>query len=258
MILEDIVAYKKRKLEQEKSQTSLNKIIAKIESSLIGRNFKEALMSTDELSIIAEIKKASPSKGVIREDFDVLSIAEIYDRNNVNAISVLTEDKFFQGRDEYLSIIKKQTKVPILRKDFIIDPYQIYQSKLLGSDAILLIAAILSEKELNKFQYIAQEIGLQCLVEVHNKKELEVILSTQADIIGINNRNLHSFETKLEITEKLIEMIPSDKTVISESGIKTREDMEYLKNLGVNGVLIGESLMRCNSIIDKLKELRGG
>lgn len=258
MILDDIVAYKKRKLEQEKNQTSLNKIIAKIKSTSIERVFKEALMRADELSIIAEIKKASPSKGIIREDFNVLIIAEIYDRNNVNAISVLTEDKFFKGRDEYLSMVKEHTKVPILRKDFIIDPYQIYQSKLLGADAILLIASILSEKELNNFQCIAQEIGLQCLVEIHNKDELAVVLSTQADIIGINNRNLQTFETKLENTEKLIEMIPTDKTVISESGINTRADMEYIRHLGVNGVLIGESLMRCDSITDKLKELRGG
>ena len=257
MILDDIITHKKKKIEQEKIEKPLRKIIEQLKSLSIERDFKKAIKPSDQLKIIAEVKKASPSKGIIRKDFDALTIAKIYDSNNVDAISVLTEEKFFQGKDEYLMLIKKHTKVPILRKDFIIDPYQIFQSKLLGADAILLIAAILSEQELNKYINIAQEIGLQCLVEVHNTKELTIVLSTQADIIGINNRDLNTFQTMLETTEQLIKLIPTDRTVISESGINTRMDMRYLRGIGVDGVLIGESLMRADSIADKLKELRG-
>lgn len=257
MILDKIVAYKKMKVEEEKKITSFDSLISQIEKCETTRNFEQSINTQNELSIIAEVKKASPSKGIIRKDFDPLSIAEIYDKNGVSAISVLTEDKFFLGKNQYLSDIRTITYVPVLRKDFIIDPYQIYQSKVLGADAILLIAAILTKKQLVSFHRIAEEIGLQCLVEVHGKFELETALDTDADIIGINNRNLKTFETALETTEKLIQFIPKDKTVISESGIKNKTDMKFLKDLGVGGVLIGEAFMRTKSIDEKLRELRG-
>lgn len=257
MILDKIVDYKRKKLEEEKIITPFNKLVSQIEACNETRNFKKSIIENKDISIIAEVKKASPSKGIIREDFQPLAIAKEYEKNKVQAISVLTEDKFFQGKDEYLSQIKDITSVPILRKDFIIDPYQIYQARVLGADVILLIAAILTKKELMDFQSIAKEIGLQCLVEVHDEAELNIVLETEAEVIGINNRDLKTFKTTLETTEKLMSFIPKDRAVISESGINTRKDMEFLNNLGVQGVLIGESLMRAKSIDEKLRELRG-
>lgn len=257
MILDKIVDYKRKKVEEEKIITPFNKLASQIEACNETRNFKKSIIENKDISIIAEVKKASPSKGVIREDFHPLAIAEEYEKNKVQAISVLTEDKFFQGKDEYLSQIKGITSIPILRKDFIIDPYQIYQARVLGADVILLIAAILTEKELIGFQSIAKELGLQCLVEVHDESELNMVLKTEAEVIGINNRDLKTFKTTLETTERLMSFIPKDKVVISESGINTRKDMEFLSNLGVQGVLIGESLMRAKAIDEKLRELRG-
>ncbi|TCO73802.1 indole-3-glycerol phosphate synthase TrpC [Marinisporobacter balticus] len=257
MILDRIVNYKRKKVEEEKIYIPMAFIMDQIELSDETRDFKKAIKGNKQLSIIAEVKKASPSKGIIKEKFDPFEIARIYDENKVDAISILTEEKFFQGKNEYLKEVRRQIDTPILRKDFIIDPYQIYQSKALGADAILLITAILSKDELIDFQDIANKIGLQCLVEVHNQLELSVVLDTQAEIIGINNRNLKSFETRIETTQNLIKHIPKSKTIISESGINTKKDMDFLKNLGVDGVLIGESLMRAKSIDEKLRELRG-
>lgn len=194
---------------------------------------------------------------MIRQDFDPLAIAREYEANGAAAISVLTEPEYFLGRDEYLTEISADTAIPVLRKDFIIDPYQIVQSKLLGADCILLIAAVLSDSELASFLKLAGELDLQCLVEVHSREELERVLKTDADLIGINNRNLHTFETNLQTTLDLAPLIPEDKVVISESGIHTGADLLLLKDAGVDGVLIGESLMRAPDIALKLKELRG-
>ncbi len=257
MILDKIVNYKIKKVEEEKQIISMNEIISKLDIISKVRTFEKAMARKNELNIIAEVKKASPSKGVIKEDFDPLDIAKEYEKNKVNAISVLTEDKFFQGKKKYLREIKKITSLPILRKDFIIDEYQIYQSKVLGANAILLIVAILSEDAIIKFQNIAKEIGLDCIVEVHDEVELDIALNAQAKIIGINNRNLKNFETDIKTTEALIKKIPKEKIIISESGINTRKDMRFLEDLGINGVLIGESLMGSKSIKEKLKELRG-
>ncbi|MTI65299.1 MAG: indole-3-glycerol phosphate synthase TrpC [Firmicutes bacterium] len=257
MILDKITAYKRRVVEKDKKDISLGELVKRIDKTYKGRDFKKAIKKSKDLSIIAEVKKASPSKGIIREDFNPFEIARVYEKNKVEAISVLTEDKFFQGKKDYLSGIRKETSTPLLRKDFIIDVYQIYQSKLLGADAILLIAGILTKDELIIFQQVAKEIGLNSLVEVHDECELEKVLSTQADIIGINNRNLKTFKTDLKTTEKLIKYIPKRKVVVSESGINYMDDMKYLKDLGVDGVLIGESLMRASSIEKKLIKLRG-
>lgn len=257
MILDKIVAYKKKKIEEEKSAVPLGNIISQITNCNTTRDFKQSIRKNNKLSIIAEIKKASPSKGIIAKDFNPLFTAKCYEVNKVEAISVLTEDKFFQGQNQYLSDIKKITSIPLLRKDFIIDPYQIYQSKVLGAHVILLIVSILSKEELNEFQKLAKGIGLQCLVEVHNQAELEIALDAGVDVIGINNRDLKTFKTTLETTANLMAFIPKDQVVISESGIHTREDMEFLEGLGVDGVLIGESLMKAKFIDKKLIELRG-
>lgn len=256
MILDKIVISRRKKLEEDKSIISVEKLKKQIKN-LDTRDFKENISKKEKLNIIGEIKKASPSKGVIREDFDPIVIGQIYNQNGIDAISILTEENFFNGKDEYLSLVKKHTKVPILRKDFIIDEYQIYQSKALGADAILLIANILTKKQLLEFQKIARDINLQCLVEVHDLKELEKVLETKTEIIGINNRNLSTFEVKIETTEKLMSYIPKDKVIVSESGISNREEMKFLESIGIDAVLIGESLMKTKNIKNKIKELRG-
>ncbi|SNS81551.1 indole-3-glycerol phosphate synthase [Anaerovirgula multivorans] len=257
MILDEITAYKRKKVEEEKQQLPMSLLLKQLEDIEAPKDFKKALKREKGLSIIAEVKKASPSKGIIREDFHPLEIADLYEENKVEAISVLTEDKFFQGSPQYLKEIRRSTSLPLLRKDFIIDPYQIYQSKFLGADAILLIAAILTGNQLIDFQKIAMKMGLYCLVEVHTQEELEKVLETEADIIGINNRNLKTFETTLDTTKELMAMIPKEKIIVSESGIHGRRDMEFLEEFGVDGVLIGEGLMRASSIGEKLRELRG-
>lgn len=254
MILDKIVAYKKIKVKMEKELTPINQLLWKLEKSKATRSFKKALQK-DGLSIIAEIKKASPSKGIIKKSFNPKEIAKAYTENKAEAISVLTEDKFFKGDTSYLNKVRNITTAPLLRKDFIIDPYQIYQSKVLGADAILLIASILSKNELIKFREIATSIGLCCLTEVHNRTQLEAALEADSEIIGINNRNLKTFETSLLTTQNLIKHIPESKITISESGINTRQDMKFLESLDVNGVLIGESFMRSSSIKDKFAEL---
>lgn len=258
MILDKIVAYKKEKLEKEKAEIPLKYLIKALDLDVLTRDFEAVFQKEDKISIIGEIKKASPSKGIIKEKFEPINIAKDYESNKVDAISVLTEDKFFKGINSYLAEVRENAKQPILRKDFIIDSYQVYQSKILGADAILLIASILTKKQLMDFQNIAKDIKLDCLVEVHSKEELNMVLETEPKIIGINNRNLKTFVTRLKTTEDLIEFIPKDKLVISESGINSKNHMDYLKKLGVKGVLIGESLMEAESIGEKLLELRGG
>lgn len=257
MILGEIVKYKKREIKKDKETIPLDVLIEMANSMDASRDFRGALLGQKGLGIIGEIKKASPSKGIIRADFTPEELGENYSKEGVNAISVLTERKFFQGHNSYLIGVRERVDLPLLRKDFIIDPYQIYQSKALGADAILLIARILTDRELRDFQGIAQAIGLQTLVEVHNREDLERVLQVDPEIIGINNRDLKNFKTDLRITEGLMEYIPKDKIVVSESGIKSRDDMSYLQELGVKAVLIGEALMRAPSMGEKVRELRG-
>lgn len=204
--------------------------------------FKKALLKED-LTIIGEFKKASPSKGEIVKDFNLEKINEFYKKENIDAYSILTEEEFFKGKDEYISLIKGISDKPILRKDFIIDKYQIYESKFLGADCILLIVAILKDK-LKEFYELGKELGLDILVEVHSKEELDLALKINPEIIGINNRNLKNFKVDLENTKELIKYIPKGILTISESGINSFEDIDYIKSLGVDGVLVGEFFMR--------------
>lgn len=259
MILDKIVEAKKLQLKEEMKTLSLEGLKQKMKRPglHLPQDFFKAIKRNNELSIIAEVKKASPSKGIIKEDFDPLAIAREYHGAGVQAISVLTEKTFFLGEDDYLVRIRQSLPLPILRKDFIIDIYQVYQARCIGADAILLIASILTDDELKKFQVVAGILGMQCLVEVHNKDELDRVLEVGATMIGINNRDLKTFEVDIRNTEKLMNYIPHGKAVISESGIKTPEDMKYLKNLGVDAVLIGETFMRAPSIGAKVQELRG-
>ncbi|MFA9556154.1 indole-3-glycerol phosphate synthase TrpC [Evansella sp. AB-rgal1] len=236
-ILDTIVAQKKKELSYI---TNLNK-----ESEFDSRSFYHALTNpTRDLAIIAEVKKASPSKGILVENFDPLAIAKSYETLQMDAVSVLTDEKFFQGKKEYLTQIKKHTTLPVLRKDFIIDEKQIHESKAIGADAILLIAAILDSSQLREYMQLAEELQLDVLVEVHDEMEIEKVLSsTNPKIIGVNNRDLKTFETKIETSQRLRKYIPEDILFISESGIHTREDVDFLRNNNVHGLLVGEAFM---------------
>lgn len=250
MILEDIVAYKRIQIEKEKELKPIDDFFINLQQPI--RNFKKVL-SKEDISIIAEIKKASPSKGIIKEDFDLVKIAKVYDEINIDAVSVITEKQFFKGKDEYIAKAKQVNSKPILRKDFILDEYQIFQAKALGADAVLLIAAVLGSN-IKKFYSIAKELELQCLTEVHNEVELDTALAAECDVIGINNRDLRDFTVDLKTTEKLIKYIPKNTIVVSESGVKTPEDIKYLRSLGVNAVLIGETFMRNIENVEQIQD----
>jgi indole-3-glycerol phosphate synthase len=258
MILDRIVEDRKIQLEAEMKKVSIETLKASIKKGMLENkiSFYDSIKSYDGISIIAEIKKASPSKGIIKEDFNAEEIAFFYQESDVQAVSVLTEKKNFKGNNDYLVKARQILTKPILRKDFIIDSYQIYHSCYLGADCILLIAAILDDMELSKFQAIAEILGMDVLVEVHNEEELSRVLSTNARIIGINNRDLRTFEVNLENTEKLMKMIPNEKLVISESGINSSKDIKYLQNIGVDGVLVGEMFMRSKNIKKAVNDLR--
>jgi indole-3-glycerol phosphate synthase len=253
-ILERIVNFKKVEIEKRKNFTPLKSFIDKIPKER--RNFKSALKKS-EISIIAEIKRHSPSRGLLREDFDYRDISKEYEKNGASAISVLTDSKFFWGRNAYLVDIKEEVNLPILRKDFIIDEYQIYESAYIGSDAILLIAKILELAQLEKFINLAHQLKMNCLLEVDSKKDLQKALSTSAEIIGINNRNLETFQTSINTSVDLKKFIPEKYVTVSESGVKNRTHINILENAGFDSVLIGETLMKERNIGNKLKELLG-
>jgi indole-3-glycerol phosphate synthase len=207
--------------------------------------------------VIAEVKKGSPSKGVIREDFDPLAIAETYQGNGATCLSVLTDEQFFMGHLSYLGKIREVVNLPLLRKDFICDPYQIYEARVAGADAILLIAAMLDAGQLTEYNALAAELQLDVLLEVHDEPELELALTTGCELIGINNRNLQTFATDLAVTERLLPLIPDSHFVVAESGITCRADILRLQRAGAKGFLVGESLMRDDDIGAKLRELQG-
>jgi indole-3-glycerol phosphate synthase len=220
------------------------------------RDFRSAIHRRgDTIKLIAEIKKASPSKGLIRTDFDPLKIAEIYESGSVNAISVLTEKDFFQGDLTYIRQVKAVSTKPVLRKDFIFDEYQIYESRANGADAILLIAAILDLIKAAEFYHLASELGLAVLFEVHDEDDLAIAMHVDTDIIGINNRNLKTLTINLETTLRLKALIPAGKIIVSESGIRTRKDVVSLQDNGIDAMLIGTSFMESPDIGSKIEEL---
>ncbi|MFD1419020.1 indole-3-glycerol phosphate synthase TrpC [Companilactobacillus keshanensis] len=236
MILDDLVSTTKERIKNEKTGHNIENVIAKFLNS--------------DMGFIGEVKKASPSKGVIVDNFPYLEIANEYQQAGVDAISVLTEPKYFQGKLKYLTEIVKEVDVPVLRKDFVIDPYMIYQAKFAGANIILLITAILTPEQLKNFQQLADELDLAAIVEVHSKSELDIALNAGAKIIGVNNRNLKNFTVDLNNSLKLRNFVPKQIPFIAESGIKSIEDIKLLKKADVNEVLIGETFMRAN---DKLK-----
>jgi len=256
MILDEIVAYKKLELAETKRRVPLSELKVKAGDAAPVRGFEKAL-GGKEIGLVAEVKKASPSKGVIREDFDPVDIARTYAKSGASCLSVLTEQKYFQGKLEYLSAIRKAVELPLLRKDFIVDEYQIFEARAAGADAILLIAACLERRQIEDLLGVARGLGLDILVESHTYKELDKSLLAGATLVGINNRDLQSFSVSLQTTLDLLKDIPDDRTVVSESGIKTREDVTKLQQAGVDAILVGESLMREKDIGKKVKELLG-
>lgn len=256
-VLKEIVAKKKEKTLLAKQQLSEEEMKTRIQGLEPTRPFIEAINKPRTISLIAEIKKASPSCGVIRQEFNHFEITRAYTDAGVQAISVLTEEDFFQGNMSYLHEVKNLTSIPILRKDFILEPYQVYESRLYGADAILLIADLLSKDKLSELMGIAGDLGLDCLLEVHNEKELKKALDLKAELIGINNRDLHTLEVDFKITEKIFPLIPKGQSVVVESGIKSYQDVLFLKILGVSAVLIGEAFMKAEDIKRKVEEVMG-
>lgn len=261
MILDKIAEHKRQEVALAKSRRSLDSLkqgIADLEDK--PRGFLRSLRATADSgwpAVIAEVKKGSPSKGVIREDFDPVTVAEIYQENGATCLSVLTDENFFMGHLLYLHKIREVVNLPLLRKDFICDPYQVYEARAAGADAILLIAAMLDGSQLAEYNALAAELHMDVLLEVHDEAELEVALATGCELLGINNRNLQTFETDLATTERLLPLIPNDYFVVAESGIATRADVKRLQQAGAKGFLVGESLMRENDIGAKLRELQG-
>jgi indole-3-glycerol phosphate synthase len=254
-ILDKIIETKKEEvaqLKKEVTQAQLQKKIAGLEPC---RDFGKALRSTS-CNIIAEVKCASPSRGSLIADFDPVGIAGIYEKNYAAAISVLTDEKYFSGHKSYLMQIRRKVKLPLLRKDFIIDPIQIYETRAIGADAILLIVRALGKK-LSDFILLSVELGLSPLVEVHTQEELDLALDAGAEIIGINNRNLDTFVTDIETSRRLKTRIPENKIVVAESGIRERKDIESLMQVGINAFLIGEHLITAPAIGGKLRAFRG-
>ena len=257
-ILNKIVEKKKERLDVLKKRVPLGEMKARALAVEKPKNFRNAIKrDSGSIKLIAEIKKASPLKGVIRQGFDPITIASIYEEKAVDAISVLTEEDYFQGKLEHLSQVKKVTKRPLLRKDFIFEEYQIYESKAHGADAVLFIATLLNKNQAAEYLHLMQELGLSVLFEVHDFKELEMALLIKADIIGINNRDLKTLRIDLNTTFELKKDIPSNKIVVSESGITTRKDVKRLQDAGIDSILVGTAFLEVVEIGMKIDELMG-
>jgi len=243
LILDKICDKKRERVRARKALISIEKVYEDAKNTPKVDNLFKSSLKREGLSIIGEYKKASPSKGIIVPDFNIEEIANFYKELDVDAYSVLTEEDYFQGKDEYLKKVKSLSDRPILRKDFVIDFYQIYEAKILGASGILLIAAVLG-KDLKKYYEECRKFNLMPLVEVHNREELDLALECDSEIIGINNRDLKTFNTTLETTEKLIKYVPKGKIIISESGMHSIDDLKRVQEFGATGALVGEMFMR--------------
>ncbi|MCL1903635.1 MAG: indole-3-glycerol phosphate synthase TrpC [Oscillospiraceae bacterium] len=249
-ILEQIAARTRTRIEEQKKRMPLQR--PSVNSSSVF-HFEKALKKQNDISFICEVKKASPSKGVICEDFDYIKIAKAYVEAGADAISVLTEPYWFKGSDAYLEEISKTVNVldtPLLRKDFVVDEYMIYEARLLGASAVLLIVALLDSKTLKGYIELCHDMGLSALVETHDEDEVKIALEAGARIIGVNNRNLKTFEVDIKLSERLRKLVPLNICFVSESGIKTREDVQSLIQIGADAVLIGETLMKGGTLGD--------
>lgn len=247
-ILEEIVAVKKKRVEELKKIAPLKKIVAQCEKIKNAPSFIHSISVPGEVSIVAEMKKASPSAGEIVKNYSPEKIAKIYEKSGARAISILTEENYFFGSPQHLKEAKKVTKLPILRKDFIFDPYQIYESKVLGASAVLLIIAILTKKRYAELLRLTEDLKMDALIEVHSLQELEIALNAKPRLVGINNRNLKDLSVNIETTFKLVEHIPKNICVVAESGIKSPETIKELKSAGVSAALIGESILKSRNV----------
>jgi indole-3-glycerol phosphate synthase len=243
-ILDEIVASKREEVVEARRRVPLETLIEQLSHAPLVRDFRQALAGPGPIRLIAEVKKASPSAGVIRADFDPLAIARVYHAHGASCLSILTDEPFFQGRLEYLAQIRAMIPIPLLRKDFLIDEYQIVEARAAGADAVLLIAEILDDRALASLLDRARRLGMAALVEFYDAHNLERVLAAGADLVGINNRDLRSFQTNLEHTFRLRPQIPPGVVLVSESGIRSRADLDRLEAAGVSAVLVGESLMR--------------
>jgi len=257
-ILQKILRRKAEEIAERSARLSLRALSRQIEAAPPPRGFMDALrgkIAADRPAVIAEIKKASPSKGVLREDFDPAAIARSYERHGAACLSVLTDADFFQGSEEFLWQARSACGLPVLRKDFIIDPYQVYEARAIGADCVLLIVAALGDTAMRELARLAVELRMDVLVEVHDAEELERALALDTPLIGINNRNLRTFETRLDTTLNLLAGIPDDRMVVTESGIHSRDDVRLLRGRGVGIFLVGEAFMRAADPGSALAEL---
>lgn len=260
-ILDDILKKTKADLEKRKVDFPMEWLGRSLAfNPFVPKDVKSALRSTPQnpYRIIAEVKKASPSKGVIREDFDPMTIAQAYEKGGADSLSILTEPHFFQGDKEYLGMVRRYVNLPLLRKDFIVDKYQILEALAFGADYILLIAMALTRKELKKLHDYALHLGLDVLVEVHNKTDLVKAIFAGANIIGVNHRNLETFEMDMSLTEKLMPLIPNGKIIVAESGIDNHETVVELSKIGVDAFLVGEHFMRQDNITQAIRSVKYG
>ena len=259
-ILKKIVARKREEIVERRARTSLEALRERAAQANPARGFAAALerrIRTGRAAVIAEVKKASPSKGVLREAFDPARIAASYEQGGAACLSVLTDRDFFQGQEEHLQQARSACRLPVLRKDFVVDPYQVYEARAIGADAILLIVACLEDRVMAELADLAGELGMDVLIEVHNVAELERALPLDLPLVGVNNRNLRTFETRLETTWELLERIPKERTVVTESGIHTPADVAIMRERGVQVFLVGEAFMRADRPGEKLRELFG-
>jgi indole-3-glycerol phosphate synthase len=256
-ILDEIVATKLKEIAQAKAERPESALRTAADAAPAPRDFFAALAAGPPIRLLAEVKKASPSAGLIREDFDPVAIAKTYEAHGASCISVLTDEQYFQGSLDYLRAVRQSVSIPCLRKDFVLDHYQLLEARAAGADAVLLIAECLRPKQLAELHAGAIELGLTPLVELYDPSNLDAVLAAGAKLIGVNNRNLHTFEVDLEHTIRLRQRIPMDCVLVGESGIKTREDVERLEAAGVNAILVGESLMRQEDIGAAVDQLLG-
>jgi indole-3-glycerol phosphate synthase len=253
-MLDKITAQKREEVEQRKKAVTITYLQQRIAKQKPALDFAMALKG-DHIRLIAEVKQSSPSRGLLSPNFNPIELAQTYAEGGAAAISVLTETNYFMGSIEHLAAIKEVVGLPLLRKDFIFDLYQVYESRAYGADALLLIVAILSQEQLKELVSLSHSLGLRCLVEVHNTGEVERAVLSEAKIIGINNRDLNTFTVDITTTRRLRPLIPQERIVVSESGIKSKRDIEKLRKCGVDAVLIGEALVTAGDVLAKMKEL---
>ncbi len=260
-ILDDIIKKTKEDLEKRKVDYPLEWLGRSLAyNPFAPKDVKKALKSTEDnpYRIIAEVKKASPSRGIIRKDFDPMVIGQAYEKGGADSLSILTEPHFFQGDKEYLGMVRRYTSIPLLRKDFIVDKYQVLEALAFGADYLLLIAKALTRKELKELINYTRHLGMEALVEIHDKIDLTKAIFAGADIIGINHRNLETFEMDMKLSEKLIPLIPKNKIIVAESGIRDHDMVKELSAIGADAFLVGEHFMRQEDITQAVKDLKYG